>query len=204
MGDVPSTKCRVPGKFIFVTGIGQSSANTGQNHFETAAYDIALLDAGIENFNVMTYTSVLPPSAERISMQQAKDEGLIQHGAVLESIKAEMEGFQGEYLCTGVGTINVFKNDAGPHGKDLFIGGFAAEYEGNSSEDMAEQILREDLDAIFHRRYGGAIGTKTGVGYYYEWGDKMTRSFVVDEDYGVCLTAICFLTYDYPVIDQGE
>ena len=201
MANMPQTKCRLPGKFVFVTGAGQSSMDTGADHFETAAYDIALLDAGIENFNVMLYTSVLPQQAHRISMKQAQDEGLIEHGAVLETIKAEMDGVQGEILCTGVGTISVFQNDAGPGGQDLYIGGFAAEYEGHSSEEKAKAVLKRDLDAIFHRRYGGEPGSKTGKGYYYEWSDFETRSLIVDEDYGVCFTAICFLTYTYPVID---
>jgi len=175
--------------------------DTGEDHFETAAYDIALMDAGIENFNVMVYTSVLPQQAQRISMHDAQEEGLIEHGAVLETIKAELDGEKGETLVTGVGTIGVWKNDAGPGGDDLYIGGFAAEYEGDTDTETATDILKDDLNAIFHRRYGGDPTTRTGNGYYYEWADFETRMLEVTEDYGVCFTAICFLTYTFPVID---
>lgn len=186
------TGCRIPCEYIVVTGAGQSSAATGADHFETSAYDIALLDAGIENTNVMMYTSVLPPESKEIPFAEAKARGLFHHGMVLETIKAEMDGVQGEYLCTGVGRCWVRKRrDDGTF--DL-IGGFAAEYEGNSSEAVADKVLRQDLRGIFQRRYGNDPS--------YEMYDveTTTRAFVVDEDYGVCFTALCFLTYLFPPV----
>ena len=48
--------------FGFVTG-GTGAFNDGipPQSYETFAYDLALHQAGIENFNVIPYTSVLPP-----------------------------------------------------------------------------------------------------------------------------------------------
>ena len=182
--------CRIPCEYVVVTGQGQSSANTGADHFETSAYDIALLDAGIENFNVMMYTSVLPPESREITMEEAQARGLLHHGAVLETIKAEMDGEQGEFLCTGVGRIWVYRR--GEDGSRIFIGGFAAEYEGNSSEEKAAKVLLEDLQGIVARRYGHESDIVVGTPAID------TCSMIVDEDYGVCFTALCFLTYDLP------
>jgi len=187
--------CRIPCEYVVVKGRGQSSADTGADHFETSAYDIALLDAGIENFNVMMYTSVLPPQSKEITMQEAQDRGLIRHGAVLETIKAEMDGVQGEFLCTGVGRIWVYRLVEGE--KEL-IGGFAAEYEGNSSEEKAAKTLLADLKGIVQRRYGGQPDIVTGPP------EIDTCSMIVDEDYGVCFTALCFLTYINPGISLND
>ena len=48
--------------FGFVTG-GTGAFNDGipPQPYETFAYDLALHQAGIENFNVIPYTSVMPP-----------------------------------------------------------------------------------------------------------------------------------------------
>jgi len=187
--------CRIPCEYVVVTGRGQSSADTGADHYETSAYDIALLDAGIENFNVMIYTSVLPPESREITMGEAEERHLLHHGAVLETIKAEMDGVQGDYLCTGVGRIWVYERDE--EGKpSKLIGGFAAEYEGHTSEEVAAKVLKEDLRGIVQRRYGNDMDS------IYPTKPKITTcSMIVDEDYGVCFTALCFLTYaDHNVI----
>jgi arginine decarboxylase len=46
--------------------------------------------ARIENFNILQYTSVLPPEAEEVPYDDVKH--LIHHGAALETIMANMNG----------------------------------------------------------------------------------------------------------------
>jgi hypothetical protein len=46
--------CRIPKDYFWVIGWGESDVG-----IETGSYDAALTMAGIENFNVMLYTSVL-------------------------------------------------------------------------------------------------------------------------------------------------
>jgi hypothetical protein len=48
--------CRIPKEYFWVIGWEESDAG-----IETGSYDAALHMAGIENYNVMLYTSVLPP-----------------------------------------------------------------------------------------------------------------------------------------------
>src|SRR5580704_17124749 len=70
--------CRIPKDYFGVIGWGESYVG-----IETGSYDVALTMAGIENFNVMLYTSVLPPEA--VELQHLPD---IHHGSVLEGIIA--------------------------------------------------------------------------------------------------------------------
>src|SRR5271154_2108920 len=70
--------CRIPREYFWVIGWGESDVGV-----ETGSYDAALHMAGIENYNVMLYTSVLPPEA--VELHRLPD---IHHGSVLEGIIA--------------------------------------------------------------------------------------------------------------------
>jgi pyruvoyl-dependent arginine decarboxylase (PvlArgDC) len=70
--------CRIPREYFWVIGWGESDVG-----IETGSYDAALHMAGIENYNVMLYTSVLPP--ETVELRHLPD---IHHGSVLEGIIA--------------------------------------------------------------------------------------------------------------------
>src|SRR5580692_1177543 len=70
--------CRIPREYFWVIGWGESDVG-----IETGSYDAALHMAGIENFNVMLYTSVLPP--ETVELSHLPE---IHHGSVLEAIIA--------------------------------------------------------------------------------------------------------------------
>ena len=54
--------CRIPKEYFWVIGSGESDVG-----IETGSYDAALHMAGIENYNVMLYTSVLPPETVELS-----------------------------------------------------------------------------------------------------------------------------------------
>ena len=51
---------RVPKSWYWFQGLGVSTQGYGDNPYETFAYDIALRKGGVEDYNVMPYTSVLP------------------------------------------------------------------------------------------------------------------------------------------------
>jgi hypothetical protein len=70
--------CRIPKEYFWVIGRGESDVG-----IETGSYDAALHMAGMENYNVMLYTSVLPP--ETVELPHLPD---IHHGSVLEGIIA--------------------------------------------------------------------------------------------------------------------
>ena len=111
--------------FAFITGgAGQADDGIPPQPFETFCYDSALLQARIENFNVVPYTSVLPkelfgkivPLNDKI-VKQSK------HGAVLEVIMAGHGANRDQHkaIATGLGAC------WGKNKKGELIGGWAAE-----------------------------------------------------------------------------
>jgi hypothetical protein len=50
--------CRIPKEYFWLIGWGESDVG-----IETGSYDAALHMSGIENYNVLLYTSVLPPES---------------------------------------------------------------------------------------------------------------------------------------------
>ena len=95
---------------------------------ETGSYDAALHMAGIENYNVMLYTSVLPPEAVELSRLPA-----IHHGSVLEGIIAiQHTDKPGTRITAGVLLAKVYRK-----ADDSYLGGFACESAGNDSPEEA-------------------------------------------------------------------
>jgi len=177
---------RVPKDYFVTTGYGETNAGSGIDPWETGAYDLALLMAQIENFNVVEYTSVLPPEARERPIDEVKH--LFHHGAVLETIMASINGYQYDHLCAGVGRIQVREKSDGVH-----IGRFAAEYEGHAPKENAEEVLHNSLIGIFDRRYS--------PDEYETFDEKFDIiEFDVQKKYGTALAAIAFVTYIYPEV----
>ena len=82
-------------------GWGESDVGT-----EIGSYDAALHMAGIENYNVMLYTSVLPP--ETVELSHLPD---IHHGSVLEGIIAVQHTDKpGTRITAGLLLAKVYRN----------------------------------------------------------------------------------------------
>jgi len=58
---------RIPFEYFLTKGKGESDAYSQGLPYETGSYDDALNNAGIENTNVIEYTSVIPTEAKKIS-----------------------------------------------------------------------------------------------------------------------------------------
>jgi pyruvoyl-dependent arginine decarboxylase (PvlArgDC) len=184
---------RIPAKYFVTGGVGQTDIGPGQDPWETGSYDLALLQANIANFNVVPYTSVLPPEAQEISLEEAKK--YFHHGAVIEVIMSSQNGVKGDTLVTGVGRIYVRSKKT-----KKVIGGFAAEYEEVYKSKQvpeaqgikeAETFLRMSLLGEFSRRYDPNEYEYFGITY-------KTNYIYVKKKYGTCLTALAWLTYIYP------
>ena len=184
---------RIPREYFVAMGCGQIDRGSGKDPWETGSYDLALLDAGIENFNIVEYTSVLPPESRKVDIDDIGHP--FHHGAVLETIMASVNGHIGERLCAGVGTIQVRRKSDGKH-----IGGFAAEYEGYADEKTANTILKGSLRGIVERR-----NKSLGDGDQLIPFDEKTyvKDFFVEENYGTVLVAICFVNYIYPLLEEA-
>mgnify|MGYP001582426642 FL=1 len=69
---------RVPKDYFVTSGKGESDIT-----IHAGSYHLALKEAGIESYNIMTYSSILPGIATEVP----KPQGLV-HGSVMESIMA--------------------------------------------------------------------------------------------------------------------
>lgn len=192
---------RVPYEYFITGGKGESNAGSKGLPYETGSYDAALNDAGIQNTNVIEYTSVMPTKSKEIS----KEEGLkrLQWGEVLECIKAQSNGKKGSKISAAIMTTSI----TNPKGQ--FLGGFACEYSGEGSRKDAEISLSSSIAGMIKRRgYGnfkGAIklhnDNETDTGYIIHPGKIFVyETLDVKEEHGSVFTAICFVSYRFPVL----
>lgn len=191
---------RIPQYYFVTSGSGDTDIGPGDDPWETGSYDLALMEAGIANFNVVPYTSVLPPESVEIPIDEARK--FFHHGAVIEVIMASVNGEKGNLLCTGVGRIQVRRISDGEH-----IGGFAAEYEKkydssatisvDEAKEEAEKMLNISLMGECERRYKSDE---------YEFFDESFKvnCFEVEDLYGTSLVALCWVSYIYPQLDDGD
>lgn len=196
---------RVPYEYFITSGSGQSNAGSEGLPYETGSYDEALTKAGIQNANIIEYTSVIPTEAKEIN----KQDGLkrIQWGEVLECIKAQANGEKGKFISSAVMTTDVYDSN----GK--FLGGFACEYSGSGTKEEAENSLEESIDCIIERRNFGKTNGRgkmyqdnvTDKGYKYHPGKLFVyEGLDVKDDHGTVLTAICFVSYRYPDLTDSK
>ena len=192
---------RVPYEYFITTGKGQSAAGSEGLPYETGSYDAALNDAGIQNTNVIEYTSVMPTDAKEIS----KEEGLkrIQWGEVMECIKAQSNGKKGSKVSAAVMTTTI----TDPKGK--YLGGFACEYSGSGTRKAAEDSLLESIYGMIKRRgYGNIKGelqiykdNKTDTGFIIHPGKIFVYEHMdVVEEHGTVFAVICFVSYKFPTM----
>ena len=115
---------RYPTLAFHTGGAGQADDGIPPQPFETFCYDCALSAAKIQDFNVVPYTSVLPPELFGKIVPVEKVEKSFKHGAVLEVIMAGHGANRDNHkaIATGVGIV------WGKDKKGNFIGGWAAEY----------------------------------------------------------------------------
>jgi arginine decarboxylase len=198
---------RVPYEYFMTKGKGESDAGSEGLPYETGSYDAALFEAGIQNANVIEYTSVMPTESKQIS----KEEGLkrLQWGEVLECIKAQSNGKKGSKISAAVMTTSVID----PKGK--YLGGFAVEYSGSGTKQEAETSLAESVTGIIERR---GYGKLKGGGNLIMYKDNITdngykihpgkifeyENLDVTKKHGSVFTAICFVSYKFPTLKSNK
>ena len=86
---------------LVLLNVGRMKKNGASKHF-TPCF------AGIQDLNIVKYTSVIPPESEPITLEEARP--FLRHGAVQEAIMAKMDGVKGDRITAGVGRIQVAWN----------------------------------------------------------------------------------------------
>lgn len=191
---------RIPKHYFVTSGSGDTDIGPGEDPWETGSYDIALMEAGIANFNVVPYTSVLPPESVEISIDEARK--FFHHGAVIEVIMASVNGEKSDTLCTGVGRIHVRRISDGEQ-----IGGFAAEYEKkyNDSETISIEEAKEEAVKMLNISLMGECNRRYNSDEYEFFDESFAvNCFEVQDLYGTSLVALCWVSYIYPQLDDQE
>ena len=193
---------RLPYEYFITQGKGESNAGSKGLPYETGSYDAALFDAGIQNANVIEYTSVMPTESKEIS----REEGLkrLQWGEVLECIKAQANGKRGSKISAAVITTSV----TDPNGK--YLGGFACEYSGSGTKEEAGKSLMDSIVGMIERRGYGIMKNPslfkdniTDKGYKIYPGQHFVyEDLKVTKEHGSVFTAICFVSYMFPVLKR--
>jgi arginine decarboxylase len=172
--------CRIPKEYFWVIGWGESDVG-----IETGSYDAALHMAGIENYNVMLYTSVMPPEALELPSLPS-----IHHGSVLEGIIAVQHSDKpGTRITAGLLLAKVHRKSDGS-----YLGGFACEYAGSATVEEADANLREAMRPLFARRYKETL-------YKLEFGKSVVRTYTPEKSYGTILVGIGFSSFLVPVLN---
>ncbi len=170
---------RVPYEYFIVQGSGESDLG-----YHPGAYDIALEKAGgVQDYNHIVYSSILPKEAVRIS---APPKGY-DHGAVMESITAEAGKGQTypKRLTSGMVISKVFKNNN-------FLGGLVAEYNGNGSKEEAKEFLKRNMQGMIARRYG-LDGVRTEDEFFVE-------SIEPTSEFACALVVLGFASHKVPIL----
>ena len=148
---------RIPYHYFFSKGHG-----TSNYAHEAGSYDSALKQAGIENYNIIQYTSVIPPQSREIEKKHFKQylAKMAPHGAVLECIMSTAHGLANETVVTGLMTGHIYDK-----AKKEYLGGYAVEYmqtypmkisKDAAAENCAKTLLY-DMSGVMERRHFGKL-----------------------------------------------
>ncbi|MDR3328613.1 MAG: pyruvoyl-dependent arginine decarboxylase [Prevotellaceae bacterium] len=169
--------CRIPQDYFETQGKGESDIAV-----HAGSYHLALKDANIEKYNIMTYSSILPGIANLIP-QPAQ----MVHGCVVESIMSTCTVGRGERGTAGIVYGWLYHRTTGER-----YGGLVCENYGDFSPEALEALLRSSLNELY----------VNGFEEDYRLDDikYLNETIVPQKKHGTALVALCFTSYFYPVI----
>lgn len=190
---------RYPTLAFHTGGAGQADDGIPPQPFETFCYDSALMQAKIQDFNVVPYTSVLPPELYGNIVPVEKVQHTFKHGAVLEVIMAGNGARREEHkaIATGVGIV---------WGKDKtgkFIGGWAAEYVEYFDTFIDDEIAQAHAEMWLKKSLNHELDIR-GVQQHSDF--QFFHNYVnITQAFGYSLTALGFLNFAYaPAVELGK
>jgi len=169
---------RIPRDFFVTSGIGESDIT-----IHAGSFHLALKDAGIEKYNIINYSSILPGTATKIE----RPDNLV-HGSVMETIMACSHAKRGQLATAGLIWGWLFDKDTGEK-----YGGIVCEYNGHKNAREAEETLKKSLLELYD-----------GFESDFELKDIeiSLKSFSPRKKFGTALVSICFVNYEYPVLEN--
>lgn len=181
---------RYPTLAFHTGGAGQSDDGIPPQPFETFCYDSALAQAKIQDFNVIPYTSVLPPELKDNIVPVDKVSKFFKHGAVLEVIMAGNGANSSEHraIATGVGVC---------WGKDKMgklIGGWAAEYVEYFPTYIDDEIAKGHAEMWLNKSLKHELEIR-GVEKHSKF--QLYHNYInITRQFGYCLTCLGFLNFE--------
>jgi len=180
---------RYPTLAFYTGGAGQAEDGIPPQPFETFCYDSALAEAKIQDFNVIPYTSVLPPElfGNIVPVDQVADH--FKHGAVLEVIMAGNGARREEHkaIATGVGIVWGQKDGR-------FIGGWAAEYVEYFDTYIDDDIAKAHAEMWLTKSLNHELELR-GMKQHSDF--QFYHNFVnIEQAFGYSLTALGFLNFE--------
>ncbi len=181
---------RYPTLAFHTGGAGQADDGIPPQPYETFCYDSALTQAKIQDFNVVPYTSVLPPELYNNIVPVDKVTKFFKHGAVLEVIIAGNGASISEHraIATGVGVC---------WGKDKngkLIGGWAAEYVEYFPTYIDDEIAKGHAEMWLNKSLNHELSLR-GVEKHSEF--QLFHNYVnITQQFAYCLTALGFLNFE--------
>lgn len=189
---------RYPTLAFISGGTGQASDGIPPQPFETFCYDSALLEAKIENFNVVPYTSVLPKDLYQNIVPVDQVVKQFHHGAVLEVIMAGNGANYNEHkaIATGLGVC------WGKDKKGNLIGGWAAEYVEYFSTPINDEIAKGHAEMWLTKSLNHELEIR-GVEKHSEF--QMWHNYLnLTQPFGYCLTVMGFLNFKFAPVAKAS
>ena len=187
---------RYPTLGFYTGGSGQSDDGIPPQPFETFCYDSALLQAKIQDFNVVPYTSVLPPELYGNIVHVDQVAHTFKHGAVLEVIMAGNGAKSTEHkaIATGIGIV------WGKDKKGKFLGGWAAEYVEYFDTFIDDDIAKAHCEMWLTKSMNHELQLR-GCQQHSDF--QFFHNYVnITQNFGYCLTALGFLNFEFaPAVD---
>ena len=180
---------RYPTLAFISGGAGQANDGIPPQPFETFCYDSALLQAKIENFNVVPYTSVLPKELFGNIVPVDQVAHTFKHGAVLEVIMAGNGAKIEEHkaIATGIGIC------WGQDKKGNFIGGWAAEYVEYFDTHIDDDIAKGHAEMWLKKSLNHELEIRD-VEKHSEF--QIWHNYInITQPFAYCLTVMGFLNF---------
>lgn len=169
---------KVPQEFFITKGVGVSN-----HELHAGSYHFALYDAGISDYNIMTYSSVLPASSKLVSIDEVD---LPEYGSELKCIQAVAHGEFGQHIAAGIAYAWMYDDDNFSNK----VGGLVTEVNGFYSIEN----LEERLYTVINNLYEGTYKSKN---WFMGEINLVTQGLDTPNDvrYGTALVSMCFVNF---------
>lgn len=131
----------IPKKVFFTKGVGR-------HKFKLQSFELALRDAGIEKFNLVSVSSILPPGCEIVSREEGLKE--LRPGQIVFVVMARNETDEpNRVIASSIGCAVPAEGSHYGYLSEHHSFGENAEMAGHYSEDLAATMLATTLGIEF-------------------------------------------------------